>query len=184
MGERVSDGRGAGLADAVRRLTAAGLSTAGVDAELLARHATETRASLEGLVDRRANHEPLSHILGSVGFRGLRLSIGPGAFVPRGETECVVEAVNALAAHFRQPVIVDMCAGSGALGLAVAQENECAVVHLVEQSEEAFEWLRRNAAGFRERVKIHLADAAVALPELVGAVDIVASNPPYPGSTA
>lgn len=168
--------------EAVRRLSAAGVPTAADDARLLAAHAADSGKDFDDLVARRAGHEPLSHILGVARFRGLRLHVGPGVFVPRPETGCVVDAVHAAIADLRRPVVVDMCAGSGALGLAVAQENPAAQVHLVERAAEAFDWLRRNAAGFGDRVQVHLADAAIALPGLAGAVDVVASNPPYVAS--
>jgi release factor glutamine methyltransferase len=137
----------------------------------------------DDLVQRRAARVPLQHLVGSVGFRWIELEVGPGVFVPRPETESVVQwAVDALKGT-STPLLVDLCAGSGAIALALAQEVPTATVHAVEQDPGALVWARRNAdnrvtAGDR-RVQLHLADAADALRELDGTVDLVVSNPPY-----
>jgi release factor glutamine methyltransferase len=180
-------------------LAAAGVASPRWDAEeLLAFAAGIPRARLatldavapdaaerfRGLVDRRAQRDPLQHLTGSTGFRHLVLRVGPGVFVPRPETEVVagaaVEAARAAGPH---PVVVDLCSGSGAIALSVAQEVPAAQVHAVEADSGALDWLRRNAAervvaGDRA-VVVHAADVADALSELDGTVDVVVANPPY-----
>jgi len=99
--------------------------------------------------------------------------------VPRPETEVVVDAVLAVIKGADAPLVVDLCAGPGTIGLSVAHEHPSAVVHLVERDPDAFRWLQRNRPEGNPRVHLHLADAADALPELDGTVDVVASNPPY-----
>ncbi|HTJ69202.1 MAG TPA: peptide chain release factor N(5)-glutamine methyltransferase, partial [Actinospica sp.] len=130
-------------------------------------------------VARRENREPLQHITGRAYFRYLELEVGPGVFVPRPETEVMVGwAIDRLRElDDREPLIVDLCSGSGAIALAIAQEVPRARVHAVELSDEALVWTRRNVEG--SRVILHQADARTALPELNGQVDLVISNPPY-----
>ena len=164
---------------AIDRLTEAGVASPEYDARALARFATEHRLDFAGLISRRAAREPLQHIIGSTGFRYLELEVGPGVFVPRPETEVVVDAVLAELRAMTDPLVVDLCAGAGTIGFAVAHEHPTARVHLVEKDEDAFAWLKRNRPEGDARVALHLGDAAAALPELDGTVDVVASNPPY-----
>jgi release factor glutamine methyltransferase len=149
---------------------------------LLLREITpEAEDAYRALLRRRAGREPLQHILGSAAFRHVEVAVGPGVFIPRPETELVAGAAIAealaIARAGGRPVVVDLCSGSGAIALAVADEAPMAEVHAVERSAVACGWLVRNAAG--SRVHVHQADAADALPDLDGTVDVVVSNPPY-----
>jgi release factor glutamine methyltransferase len=162
-------------------LAAAGVASPQYDARVLIAHANSrdfTPAEFEELVAARAGRVPLQHLTGTTGFRYLDIAVGPGVFVPRPETELLVDAVLSAIADQPTPVVVDLCAGSGAIGLSVAHEHHAAVVHLVERSDAAYEWLERNAAG-RDRVILHHADLAAALGGLNGTIDVVVSNPPY-----
>lgn len=186
------------LAAAAARLDAAGVSTPRVDAELMLAHVlgvprTRVRlaeavhpsavAALDRMLVRRARREPLQHILGSAPFRHLELAVGPGVFVPRPETELLVDAVLAHLRPITGPTVVDLCAGTGALGLAIADELPGAVVHAVEIAPAALLWLGRNTV--RTAITIHEADVADPdlLDELRGGVDAVVCNPPYVPST-
>ncbi|MFR9725016.1 peptide chain release factor N(5)-glutamine methyltransferase [Streptomyces sp. MS19] len=180
------------VARATQRLADAGVPSPRFDAEELAAyvHGTE-RAKLHTVPDaefdaryweavaRREAREPLQHITGRAFFRYLELQVGPGVFVPRPETESVVgwaiDAVRAM--DVAEPLIIDLCTGSGAIALALAQEVPRSRVHAVELDEAALEWARRNAEG--SRVVLHHGDARTALPELTGQADLVISNPPY-----
>lgn len=164
--------------EATRRLERAGVASPEYDARALLRHATDTGSELDELLAARASRVPLQHILGSTGFRYLDLAVGPGVFVPRPETELLVDAVLRAVDGNPAPKVVDLCAGTGAIGLSVAHEHHGATVDLVEASPEAFEWLRRNSAD-RERVTIHLADLADAPVGCDEKIDVVVSNPPY-----
>jgi release factor glutamine methyltransferase len=189
------------LARAVELLERAGVPSARVDAELLLGHILEmSRGRLQAsalmdvtlsaaqsdrfgeFVTRRAAREPLQHITGKAPFRSMELSIGPGAFVPRPETEQVAQfAIDALrAVPSDNPFGVDLGTGSGAIALAMATEVPHASIWAVENSPEAFIWARRNreetGADNATMVFVDLADA---LPELDGRVDVVISNPPY-----
>lgn len=137
---------------------------------------------IRSLVARRAAREPLQHITGRAPFRNLELAVGPGVFVPRPETEQVVQlAIDALwAVPSEHPVAVDLGSGSGAIALAMATEVPHSVVYAAENSPEAFPWTSRN---FEESgaTNAHLVfvDLAEAFDELNGRVDVVISNPPY-----
>lgn len=183
------------LSEAVRAatetLTRAGVDSPRHDAEALAAHllgverrdlvlmqdATVDALAYASLIDRRATREPLQHITGHAYFRHLELAVGPGVFVPRPETEMLVEWCLKALADVPSPVVVDLCTGSGAIALAIATELPGSRVHAVELDEGALAWAARNTAG--SEVVLHHGDAADALPELDGAVDLVVSNPPY-----
>lgn len=170
--------------EAARRLEAAGVASPMYDARELLRHAEVSDLDPEQLVAARSSRVPLQHLVGSAGFRYLDLAVGPGVFIPRPETELLVDAVlRAIAgpahtAHAAQPRVVDLCAGSGAIGLSVAKEHPHARVDLVEASPMAVAWLRKNAAG-QPRVTVHHADLADAPTDAEAMIDVVVSNPPY-----
>jgi release factor glutamine methyltransferase len=164
------------VAEVAAALAAAGVPSPQHDARILVAQAADA-ATLQRLVARAAR-VPLQHLTGRTGFRYLDLAVGPGVFVPRPETELLVDAVLRSLGGASEPVVVDLCAGSGAVGLSVAHEHPSAVVHLVERADAAFDWLVRNATG-RERVHLHHDDLATAPTGLDGAVDAVVSNPPY-----
>lgn len=193
------------LVDAERRLAGAGVPSPRVDAELLLAHLLEVprnrliltdevdRSLLvryEVLLARRAARQPLQHLIGAAPFRHLELAVGPGVFVPRPETEVVVEgALRELRAGPGR-LVVDLCAGTGAVGLAIATEVPGTTVHLVERESAAASWLARNVRAQAEALEragsvayVHEDDAGAvherSLAELAGTVDLVVCNPPY-----
>lgn len=142
-------------------------------------------------VVRRAQRIPLQHIIGTASFGPAELSVGPGVFTPRPETEFLVEwALRALpeAGVVR---VVDLCSGSGALAIAIAMLAPHTRVWAVERSADALEWLRRNVndapADVAGRITVVAADVTdpAALAEQIGpaSVDVVVSNPPYVPTT-
>ena len=184
----VSTSLRAALAEATATLAAAGVPSARHDAEVLAAHSlgVERRdlwrhdvagPAFPSYVERRAAREPLQHITGTAPFRHLELQVGPGVFVPRPETEVVVDAVLERLAGLARPRVVDLCTGSGAIALAVATEVAGSEVFAVEADPGAHDWAARNCAG--STVDLRLGDMADAFPELAGTVDVVVSNPPY-----
>ncbi len=161
-----------------------GFSRGQVQAKALIRSAVDAEQilAITEAVERRSLREPVQHITGLAPFRLLELAVGPGVFVPRPETEFVVQfAIDALAAVASpEPLAVDLGSGSGAIALAVATEVPHSRVVAVENSPAALPWTRRNVRRYgADRVRLVFADLADALPELDGTVDVVASNPPY-----
>ena len=185
----------------VETLSAAGITDADVDAELLIGHVlglgrgevharlilndlvSEKNAHLiRTLASRRAAREPLQHILGVAWFRSLTLEVGPGVFVPRPETEqlaqMAIDALRVLAEP--SPIGVDLGTGSGAIALAMASEVPHARIFAVEKSAEAMAWTKKNFAHLgADNATLIQGDLADAFPELNGTVAVVASNPPY-----
>lgn len=173
-------------------LAAAGVGSARVDAELLAAHAARTErgrisfiepdatfiARLRELTGRRAERIPLQHLIGTAAFGPVTVHVGPGVFVPRPETESLLEW--SLAQHLSStPTIVDLCTGSGALALALSRGFPGARVIAVDDSDEALAYARRNVAGTSvELIRADVTDRHV-LGELAGAVDLLVANPPY-----
>lgn len=138
-----------------------------------------------GLVERRAGREPLQHIVGSTGFRYLTLRVERGVFVPRPETEVVaglaVDEAAARVAAGGNPLVVDLCTGTGAIAIAVATEVPGTRVVAVDLSPAAVDLATRNAHAARADVRLVLGDVRdpEVLDELAGDVDIVVANPPY-----
>lgn len=184
---------------AAQRLADAGVPDPLVDAELLAGYVggqrrgevqaaivrgdaidVEVAATLDALVTRRAAREPLQHITGTAPFRHLELAVGPGVFVPRPETEIVVQfAIDALLNSAEpEPIGVDLGTGSGAIALAMATEVPHARIFAAELSADAHIWASRNVAGV-ENLTLVLADLGDAFGELDGTASVVISNPPY-----
>lgn len=186
------------LRESAAELSQAGVDGADVDAVLLAGHllgldrgevtarallGDDEPAGLAELVRRRALREPLQHIVGSAPFRRLELAVGPGVFIPRPETELLVElALERLAGAPAQdqtegPVVVDLCTGSGAIAAALADEAPAARVHAVELDPQALAWARRNLEG--REVDLRQGDATEVPADLRGRCSVVVSNPPY-----
>jgi release factor glutamine methyltransferase len=135
------------------------------------------RARYDELVARRAQREPLQHLIGTAAFRYRELAVGPGVFVPRPETEVLVGWILDRLKDVEAPLVVDLCSGSGAIAGAVATERPDSTVHAVELSPEACVWARRNLAD--TGVVLHECDINGCLPELNGQADAVIANPPY-----
>ncbi|WP_179580756.1 peptide chain release factor N(5)-glutamine methyltransferase [Glaciibacter psychrotolerans] len=139
-------------------------------------------AAILALVTRRARREPLQHITGTAPFRRLELSVGPGVFVPRPETEQVAQfAIDALGSMpDPEPIGIDLGTGSGAIALAMATEVPHARIFAVENSVDAFPWTTKNFADVgATNATLVFGDLADAFRELDGTVAVVISNPPY-----
>ena len=176
------------LAEAERRLAAAGVETPRVDAEWLVAHLLGTTRSglaarqdeeiegLEPLLVRREAREPLAYLLGEWGFRRLTLKTDARALVPRPETETLVERALALAEGIERPRMLDVGVGSGAIALALKDERPDAQVTGVDISVGALGLARENAERLGLEVELREGDGASAAAE---GWDVVVSNPPY-----
>ncbi|MDT5196651.1 MAG: release factor glutamine methyltransferase [Mycobacterium sp.] len=178
--------------DAAGTLAAAGVDTPRVDAEQLAAHtAGVDRGRLafhepdepffgryRDVIDARARRIPLQHLTSTAAFGPVTVAVGPGVFIPRPETESLLEW--ALAQPLPDaPTIVDLCTGSGALAVALAHERPGARIIAVDDSADALAYARRNSTS----TAIELIEADVTTPGLLsehnGSVDLIVANPPY-----
>lgn len=188
------------ILEAERILAAAGVASPRADAELIAAHVLgveRTRLPLVPLVDppvidaigqlvtKRAKRIPLQHLLGWAAMGPVSLEVGPGVFVPRPETELLLEWGLKSIRDVEAPTVVDLCTGSGALALAVANARPDATVYGVDYDAVALSWARRNAD-----LRVQAGDTPVTLysgdvgdptllTELDASVDLVLCNPPY-----
>lgn len=187
------------LEQATDRLSAAGVLSPSVDSEILCAHVMNvSRSELTTLLvlgqaltssqlkdflamlARREKREPLQHITGLAPFRHLELEVGPGVFVPRPETEQVVSIAIEKMQKIQNPVIVDLCSGSGAITISLSTEIPGAKVYGVELSEEAFSFLKRNFLKYGlDQNLLRNQDLGTVFEELKSTVDLVVSNPPY-----
>lgn len=171
-----------------------GVESPRLDAELLLAHAlscsrtrlyvdfdkplsAEELARVKPLLRRRAQREPVAYILGAREFYGRPFRVRRGVFIPRPETELLVQlALEAIPADAR---VLDLCTGSGAVGVSIAAELSGARADLVERSPEAAAAARENAAALAPgRVRVFEGDLFAALPERA-LYQAVVANPPY-----
>lgn len=186
---------------ATATLAHAGIDSARIDAELLAAYAAGTERGRLALLDAvdtgfherfsdaiaaRARRIPLQHITGTVAFGPVQLQVGPGVFIPRPETEALLQWALAQTLP-PEPMVVDLCTGSGALAIALALGRPGSRVVAVDDDAAALDYARRNAVSAANSAAASIDVRIVAgdvtdpdlLPELVGAVDLVVANPPY-----
>ncbi|EHR52314.1 protein-(glutamine-N5) methyltransferase, release factor-specific [Saccharomonospora marina XMU15] len=188
------------ILEATRILERAGVVSARTDAELIAAYVLGVergRLPLVPLVDppvveaigrlvtERAKRVPLQHLIGWAAIGGIAVDVGPGVFVPRPETELLLEWGLKLLRGREYPVVVDLCTGSGALALAVAHARADAVVYAVDNDPNALAWARHNAEARRSAgdtpIRLYSGDISdpTVFAELDGLVDLVLCNPPY-----
>jgi release factor glutamine methyltransferase len=198
------------LRDAAERLLEIGAGNPRLEAEYLLAHAIgierpallgrdpglaagpDAEAGFEALLARRLGREPLQYVLGTVPFAGLDLVIGPGALIPRGETEVLVERVAAAlrpgdgSAHdgnstplpVHAPLLIDVGTGSGAIVLALLRQLPGWRGIGIDSSSAALAWARRNRAKVGDR-SCELIRGDLLASIRTGAIDAVVSNPPY-----
>lgn len=172
------------------KLTAAGVPDARFDAAELYRLATgrdprlddgpstAEAARLSALAERRAAREPLQYILGEWDFMDFTLKVGPGVLCPRADSEIVCESALALLQGRERPVVYDLCAGTGCLGLGIMRHSPGALVTCVEKSPEAWHYLTANTA--QTSVRTVQADVFTYYKTLPAeGADLIISNPPY-----
>lgn len=183
------------LAVATARLTEAGCEDAAFDARCLLEdfgglprgHAADDtalteaqEAALAAALDQRADGRPLQYILGEWEFLALTLKVGEGVLIPRPDTELLCEVA---AQHLRgksAPRVLDLCAGSGCVGLGVASLHPDAVVTEVELSDAALPYLRQNVTRYPDyAVTVRQADVLADYAAFDGPYDAILSNPPY-----
>lgn len=146
-------------------------------------YASETVCTqMEQAVARIANGEPLAYILEEWDFYGMRLHVTPSVLIPRDDT-CAVTALAIKQALFlgKDPRILDLCAGSGCIGLAIAHRVPDGRITLADVSMDALTVARKNVSSQKmgARVSCVKADAMQEPPAFLGKFDLIVSNPPY-----
>lgn len=142
----------------------------------------DERTRFRELIERRAAGEPLQYVTGEMPFRHLVIHVERGVFIPRPETEVLVDAAVDGLVGVEEPYVVDLCTGCGCVAVSIAYEVPASRVWAVDANERAVEAARRNAlyAGVQNRVQVVHGDMFSSLtPELVGRLDAVVANPPY-----
>ncbi|OQO92297.1 peptide chain release factor N(5)-glutamine methyltransferase [Saccharomonospora piscinae] len=188
------------LLEATRQLDDAGVASPRTDAELIAAHVLGVdrgRLPLVPLVDppvveaigrivaERAKRVPLQYLTGYAVLGDIAVEVGNGVFVPRPETELLLDWGLRQIKGREYPVVVDLCTGSGALALAVAHARPDAVVYAVDNDPHALAWARHNADRRAEAgdtpIRLYTGDVTddTVFAELDGLVDVVLCNPPY-----
>lgn len=136
-------------------------------------------SALSDAVRRRLGGEPLQYILGTWDFYDLTLRVGPGVLIPRPDTETVCDLALEEMKHQKQPVVADLCAGSGCIGAVLLKHHYTAQVYSVENSPAALPYLKDNLAPYGARATVVEGDVlrpdSLPLPPLTGIV----CNPPY-----
>lgn len=143
---------------------------------------TPTRAqelAFDVAVRRRCSGTPVQYITGDQPFRRLTLAVHPGVFIPRPETEMLVETALGLLEATSRPMVVDVGTGTGAIALAIADERPDAVVLATDLSPAAVALARRNADRLGLRIEVHRGDLLQPIRAFAGRIDLVVSNPPY-----
>ena len=129
---------------------------------------------------RRCTGTPLQHLTGEQGFRRLVLEVRPGVFVPRPETEVLVEIGLRAVSAIDRPIVVDVGTGTGAVALAIADEHPGARVWATDIASEAVALARTNASRLELDVTVDRGDLFTTVPTaLRGTIDLVCANPPY-----
>ena len=142
----------------------------------------ETCEKVEKAIKRLLNNEPLAYVLGEWEFYGLPLYVNENVLIPRDDTVAVAQlAINQAIFLPGNPRVLDLCTGSGCIGLAIASRVKDARVTLADISKDALEVAKKNIARHKMtgRVSCMQVDAMRPAPAFLGKFDMIVSNPPY-----
>lgn len=179
------------------RLAEAGIVSANREAELIVSHVLQIElpevfekslmgfeiessdlVAIEQLVQRREQRVPLQHLTGKAAFRNLELGVGPGVFIPRPETEILIDLARDFLGSSATKRVVDVGTGSGAIAISIAREIPESLVTAIEVSGEAFKYAQQNVLSLAPEINLLQGDFETLLPKL-GEFDLIVSNPPY-----
>ncbi len=148
---------------------------------LLHANADIDMSALSYILTERLADIPLQYILGEAAFMNIVLDIEPGVLIPRADTEIIVEKAIDLLQDYPNPQIADICTGSGAIALSLADALKTAQIWALDISHTALHISRKNALklGFNQRCTIIEGDLCAPLIEQNLAFDLIISNPPY-----
>lgn len=135
---------------------------------------------INDVINRRKNGEPLQYILGKWDFYDLSFSVGDGVLIPRPETEILVDFALEKLKDIYNPVVYDLCSGSGCIGLTIAKHLKDAKVYLLEKEENALKYLLKNKEDLKlDNVTVINDDLFTVDLSLFPECDLIVSNPPY-----
>lgn len=158
-------------------LESAEIESAAFEARQMAEAISKGGISKEQMLRRRLLGEPLQYILGEWEFYGIPMLVGPGVLIPRADTEIAVEKAIELLKGKNAPRVLDICAGSGCIGITIAKTSN-AKVSFLEKSDEAIQYLEKNLELNEVCGKVYKADA-LEQPPMAENFDLIISNPPY-----
>jgi release factor glutamine methyltransferase len=188
------------LVDLEKRFQNAQIDSARTDAELIVAHVLgvsrsglsllqeitpEMQREIERLCQLRQQRIPLQHLTGEQGFRKLVLKVGAGVFIPRPETELLVESTIRELKDLPSAKILDLCSGSGAIAISLASELSNAHVTAVEVSDQAFGFLQTNASNYQPQITAKNSNLELLNKDVTeitfenSSFDAVVANPPY-----
>lgn len=132
------------------------------------------------IIEKRCTGYPLQYLIGQWDFFSLTFAVGEGVLIPRPDTEILVESVLEKIKHKKNPVVIDLCSGSGCIAIAIAKNRPDATVYALEFSEQALGYLKQNIATHTpNQVKVIQADVLQNPPKSLPMADVIVSNPPY-----
>ena len=141
---------------------------------------TDTNAeAYRALVARRKADEPFQYLIGTASFMGLDFVVTPDVLIPRFDTERLVETCLKLLQDTEQPIVLDICTGSGAIAVSISHYRKDAVVYAGDISEAALAIATQNNQRLDSRVSFRQGDLTEPFADLHGTVHLIASNPPY-----
>lgn len=179
-----------------RRLEAAGIEDFGFEARVIMRHITGfdnkqimlnyntsltpyQLRKLEEIINRRAARYPLQYILGEWSFYGLDFKVGDGVLIPRADSETAVDTALGLIKDKKNPAVLDLCAGSGAIGISIAANRADSVVTLIEKYDEAVKYLKANISRNSPDNAEGITGDVLKGDGADKKYDLIVSNPPY-----
>jgi release factor glutamine methyltransferase len=160
-----------------------GVSRSGLS--LLQEITPQMQREIERLCQLRQQRIPLQHLTGEQGFRKLVLKVGAGVFIPRPETELLVESTIRELKDLPSSKILDLCSGSGAIAISLASELSNADVTAVEVSDQAFDFLQTNVSNYQSQINAKNSNLEVLNKDVTeitfdkASFDAVVANPPY-----
>ncbi len=165
------------LLEIKERLKKGGIEDYTFEAKLIFEFAKDD-TEIEDIIQKRLTRYPLQYILGKWGFYKYSFKVGEGVLIPRSDTEILVEECCRYLKNTENPIVLDLCAGSGCIGLSLAKDFPQSKVNLVEKSSDALKYLNQNVE------HLNVKNAAVIRGDIFlgdgsGEYDLIVSNPPY-----
>lgn len=165
------------LSEIKQRLKSGGIEDYDFEAKLILEFAKDD-SQIDEIIAKRKNRYPLQYILGEWGFYKYSFKVGEGVLIPRSDTEILVEECCRFLKDIKKPKVLDLCAGSGCIGLSIAKDYPQSHTTLVEKSKEALKYLTQNIE-FLNIENASVLEGDIFKGDGTGEYDLIVSNPPY-----